>query len=758
VAPALPARLVSRPHLIDQLELAADGPVTVVSAAAGWGKTTLLSSWVRETDATTAWVTVEHGDDSADFWAHLHEALSTVSGVGTRQATGPDPRLMPRRSYLCRLADVLAHRGAPVVVVLDSLDLIDDRTVPEELDFVVRHAQSGLRLVVAARTAPPPALHRWRLSGDLIEINSADLAFTRDEATQLLADHDIELPAADVDTILERTGGWATGLTLLAQAVRGHADPARWADQFSGDEATVAEYLDLEVLAGQPPHIRQVLLSTSVARRLNGSLVNALTDRTDGDRLLSHFVQCNLFTMAVADEPGWYRYHPMFADLLRSHLRRHMPGQHAEMHRRAAAWPAEHGLAPEALRHALVGGDRRYAATAVADQWPSLVLCRAGDETEDIEPLAEDAFRDAPNLALAYAADRLDAADPADTDRYLHLVGDSAGGEPSGNPARLTVLLTALRLARAHLFGEPARVTPLARQLLALLSDGESDQHLRARAAALTCLGSARLASGELAAAERTLADGVRAAERARLTCVQLTCAARLSVAQAALGALRRAEAGARVVLHMPPCRGGCGAFSRACAYLALAMVHYERDHLLDAERYLDAAQACSRRRADPFVVAAIATVRIALLRAQNHAVAAAIAQHRQIEALFYEVEAAPADRRETSFATLIDLIAEHEAAEDESVHRPVRDHLPGGLELIRDLHEEERTLRQILLRLINTGTRADTFEDDLVNLRDAFLAHAGHEERSEFVELRHRMPSEVLQQAAEPLRVPVAS
>ncbi|MEA2207289.1 MAG: LuxR family transcriptional regulator, maltose regulon positive regulatory protein, partial [Blastocatellia bacterium] len=277
-----------------------------------------------------------------------------------------------------------------------------------------------------------------------------------------------------------------------------------------------------------------------------------------------------------------------------------------------------------ALRHALAAGDRDYVTTVLVDHWPCIVLC-LGDHGvgTEVPPPPEGALREAPDLALAYAADRLSQDDAVGADHYLRLAAAHEHHIGSERRMRFGLILTAFQLAHARLRGDPTRVMSTARRLLALGTDtdgdaDEPDQHLRARTTALASLGAAQLASGDLVSAERSLSAGLDAAELARLPCVRLSCGARLAVAQAGLGALGQAERAARAALRAPPCRGRCGELCGGYAYLALAVVHYEWDRLSDAGRYLDLAAACCRGAADPFVITGIAIVRTSVLQAQG--------------------------------------------------------------------------------------------------------------------------------------------
>jgi LuxR family transcriptional regulator, maltose regulon positive regulatory protein len=624
-APALPVEFTPRPRLATLLDDAAGGPLTVVVAPAGWGKTTLLSSWVRDIEpGPVAWMTVERGDDADRFWRYLHASLgATVLTAAENQQMPPGPGAVPRRDYLTRLANALACRTTPAVLTIDDFHHVDDPSVASDLDFLLRHAAATLRLVLASRTRPELALHRWRLTGELTAVTADELAFTVPETAQLLACHGIELPEATVGTVRDRTEGWAAGLRLMALEIRGSPDPAAGLLQAKGDQPAIAEYLWREVLADEPADVRQVLLLTSVSGRLHGGLVNALADRTDGERILAELAERNLFTVAIPGRPGWYRHHALLGEVLRSRAQRQIPEWLPKLHCRAASWHAAQGLGRTALWHALAARDCARATDVLFDQWPSIAICQSCDTAgTTVPPPAPDTVA-APEVALAYAADRLSDDDGAGADRYLRLAEAHRKRVAPDHRNRFEVILIALRLARARLCPDPAAAIPLARRLLTLgpvsaRAADEPDLDLRTRAVALASLGTAHLHCGHLGPAEAALSDGMDAADQAYLPCARLACAARLALLRAAKGDLRSAEEAARATLLAQSCPAGCDRDRRACAHLALALVQYEREQLTDAARYLDLAAGTCHPAADPFLLAEIATARTRLLQAQH--------------------------------------------------------------------------------------------------------------------------------------------
>jgi LuxR family maltose regulon positive regulatory protein len=567
-------------------------------------------------------MTIEPGDDGDILWTHLHASLSAAGVIGGYdQRPVPVPLSVSRRVYLCELATALADRPAPVGIVLDDLHHLADPDASRDLDFLLRHAEP-LRLVVAARAEPSLALHRWRLGGELTEISADDLAFTGAETADALAQHGVALPAADLDALRVHTEGWPAAIRLMARAMSGRPDPVRLVDRLTGDQPAIAEYLDREVLACQSPHERDFLLATSVSPRLHGTLADTLTGGTGGERMLGEFVRRGAFTVEIPGEPGWYRYRPLFVELLRSRLRRAAPDRFSELHGRAADWFAAHGHGGAALDLALAGRDWHRATAVLFGHWHRIAMCPDGPGTHGAAAAPpEDLVHAAPELALAYAAHLLSADDGTGADAFLRLAGAGLNRHRAdrGGPAR--TVHKVLRLARAWQDANPAAVDAIARQLLVDVGSGHADHDVRVRVIARTALGAAQLAAGDRETAERNLVAGAHAAERAFLPCARHACSARLAVLWAGRGELGHAERVAQEALRAPTCTRRCGADRRAAAYLALATVNFERDRFAEADRYLDLATNQPQR--DPFVAAGGATARIAVHHARADVAAA---------------------------------------------------------------------------------------------------------------------------------------
>ena len=434
---------MARPGLFDRL----GGParVTVVSAPAGSGKTVLLRSWIAGAGLAgrAAWVAAGRAErDPQRFWLSVAGALrQTGPGAGLVRAVTGAPDLDGWALAEGLLSD-LAPLEERVWLVIDDVHELGPDTL-RQLELVVMRAPAGLRLVLAARHDVRLGLHRLRLEGGLAELRAGDLRFTLAEAGELFAAAGVELDEPTLAVLHERTEGWAAGLRLAALALAGGADPERFAAEFSGSERTVAEYLLAEVLESQSERVRRLLLRTSILERVSGELAGLLTGDEGGERVLQDLEAAGAFVVSLDAARSWFRYHQMFAGLLRLELRRAEPGEVTGLHAAAAGWLAARGFAVEAVRQAQEAGDWELAARLLAGHWPGLHL--DGQAAAVHELLAGFpaglAAADA-GLAVVAAADELAQGSLEAAERYLavaerqpasgRLAGETTGGCCSG--------------------------------------------------------------------------------------------------------------------------------------------------------------------------------------------------------------------------------------------------------------------------------------------------------------------------------------
>src|SRR5437588_1377951 len=385
--PSVGADLVPRPRLTNQLQPGIQRPLTLIAAPAGFGKTTLLSTWLEYAPLRSAWISLEHDDDDLTrFWSYVFTALervhpgSGVSALALLQASTLSP-LPPIETVLTAWINALAALPHEVALVLDDYHLITEQSIHRSLTFLLDHLPRQLHLVMATRADPPLPLARLRTRGHLTEIRAADLRFTTEETAAFLTRGlGLELSAQDIATLEARTEGWIAGLQLAALSMQGRQDIPGFLEAFSGSHRYIIDYLVEEVLALQPEPVQTFLLQTAILERLQGSLCEAVMGvmrepggEASGQAMLEQLEQANLFLVPLDDERQWYRYHQLFAEALRHHLQRKHPALVPELHKRASAWYEQQGLTRDAVHHALAATDFVQAAHLIEQAFNSLL-------------------------------------------------------------------------------------------------------------------------------------------------------------------------------------------------------------------------------------------------------------------------------------------------------------------------------------------------------------------------------------------------
>jgi LuxR family transcriptional regulator, maltose regulon positive regulatory protein len=373
--PSFRPELLERQALVDALVTGGSRKVTVVDAPAGYGKTTLLAEWCASPseDRQFAWLSLDEGDrDPVRFWVGVIDALRTVA---PEFGSAPLAALEDRRAdlegvVLPLVVNELAQLPVRIVLVLDDYHMIREAEVHHSLDYLLDHLPGNFHVAIATRVDPPLSLPRRRAAGELSEIRAAELRLSDEEARELLRrSADVELSADDIARLQTRTEGWPAGVYLAALSLRGRDDPREFITSFAGDDRHVVDYLSTEVLAGQPEELRRFLLRTSILQRLCEPLCNAVAETDDAGALLEHIESRNLFVVQLDTTRTWYRYHRLFADLLRQELEIEEPHIVEELHRRACRWFVASGSVADALHHATAGGDFDTARELVVQHW-----------------------------------------------------------------------------------------------------------------------------------------------------------------------------------------------------------------------------------------------------------------------------------------------------------------------------------------------------------------------------------------------------
>src|SRR3712207_6032349 len=371
-APRRRPNLVARPRLREVLAWTGERALTLVSAPAGFGKTTLLGGWAEGWSArgrAVAWVSLDESDnDFARFLAYLVSAVRSAEphfGEGIL-ASLRSPGLPPAEALATALVNELAELPQEIVLILDDYHEIDARPIHALVSFMLEHLPENAHIVVSGRADPPLPLPRLRARGQMAELRAADLRFTLEEAAAFLIDAmGLELSADDVAALEGITEGWVAALQLAALTMQDRGDVSGFVEAFSGSNHHVLDFLSEEVLEQQPEDVRKFLLDTAVLERMSASLCDALTGRDDGQLMLEKLERENLFVVPLDDERRWYRYHRLFADFLRGRLAREGPERLAPLHLRASEWCEENGLVAEAVRHALTAEDHERAADLI---------------------------------------------------------------------------------------------------------------------------------------------------------------------------------------------------------------------------------------------------------------------------------------------------------------------------------------------------------------------------------------------------------
>ncbi|HET7245972.1 MAG TPA: LuxR C-terminal-related transcriptional regulator [Streptosporangiaceae bacterium] len=577
--PDVPGWAIQRPRITKMI---AEGtrwcPVTVLTGPVGAGKTMALALWTAAEPGPVAWVCLdEYNSRPGAFWSYVVAALQR-SGVAVSGVLPGASRGRPAENlFLLRLASALAAQDPPVTLVLDDLHLIIEPKILNGLDFLVRSVGSSLRLVASARADPLLPVHRYRLTGKLADIQGSDLAFSAEEAGLLLAQHGCTLSSDSLECLMQQTEGWAAGLRLAAISMAAHPDPDLFVREQLAEDSALTTYLAEEILSTQPPEVRELLLSTSILEHVNADVASELAASRQAGRILADLAHASAFVQPIGH--GWYRYHTLFAEMLRLTLRLERPDRIAALHRQAARWYERNGQLTEAVRHATEAGDWQLAASMVVD---GLAI------GEIIEPAESHSLADEfagmppgerwpePQPYLVCAAVDLSAGRPELAVAALDAAERILDRLPSDQEAAARLAASTIRLAAARRGGDLAAAAgaiACAEALIGTISGGRLAQHAGIRAQVLSARGAVELWSGRPDEAVRILGSGLAAAtapggERSRAACLGY-----LALAAALRGRLRRAV---RLADQATACTSD-GQHPSPVALVALAWVDLER-------------------------------------------------------------------------------------------------------------------------------------------------------------------------------------
>ena len=606
--------VMPRRRLMDVLDRGTSPRLTLISAPAGFGKTTVLAQWLEQKTQggrrapSVACVSLDAGDNEPrTYWSYVVTALRTVAPqVGAEELAllqAADPP--PMQQLLITLLNDLAALPTEVLLVLDDYHVIESHEVHAAMAFLLDHAPPRLHLIIASRADPAVPLARLRARGELVEVRLTDLRFTQEEAAFYLNDTmGLTLTAAEVLKLGERTEGWIAALQLAALSIEKREDVAGFVENFAGNDRYIVDYLVEEVLHRQPDHIEDFLLQTSILDRLNGALCDEVTGQGGGKATLEALDRENMFLVALDDHRRWYRYHHLFADVLQARLRDENPELVKELHRRASGWYEQHGEREAAIDQSLLAADFVRAAVLIEHEVPATRKQRRESALLGwLERLPDEVVRGHPVLSVAYAGTLLATGAVegveqrlVDAERWL-ATAKAAGSASDAGTAEMVVvdeakfrrlpgLVAIHRSGQALVLGDPPAAVDHARRALALLEDRDPS----GIAAASALLGLASWGRGDLDAADQAYTTCSALFRGAGHLSDVLACAITLGDIRVTQGRLREAmRIYEQALSHdvqgqakRPALRG------TADMHVGMSEVHRERDEL-------DAARQCLR-------------------------------------------------------------------------------------------------------------------------------------------------------------------
>ncbi len=639
--PKLRSNVVIRPRLIERLNEGLRRKLTLVSAPAGFGKTTLISEWLAENPLPAAWLSLDEGDnDPVRFLMYLVAALQTKAdtiGEGVLRAL-QSPQPPPPDSILTTLLNDLTTIPDDFILVLDDYHVIDAQTVDHALTYLIEHMPPQMHLVVATREDPPISLARLRATGQLTEVRATDLRFTPDEATAFLNQvMGLTLSTQDIVTLEKRTEGWIAGLQLAAISLQGREDATSFIKSFTGSHHFVLDYLLEEVLEQQPENVQKFLLHTSILDRFCASLCDAvvLDPTVIGQETLEYLEHANLFIVPLDNKRRWYRYHHLFADLLRQRLQQSMASSTGdaeshmnELHVRASAWYEEHGLAIEAFQHAVAANDIERAELLVEGKGIPLHLLGAVTAILDwLESLPTTVLNARPSLWVRYASLLLVSGKTTGVEEKLKAAEVALQGTEPDDKNR--ILIGQIAQARATLALTRYQAEPMLAQSRRAL-EYLPPKNMSSRATAYWTMGFAYWTLGDRVAARSAYTEAISLSQASRDIFTAILATIGLGNVQEADIQLYLAAETYQRVLQL----AGDQPLAIICeAHLGLARVLYEWNNREEAEQHGQQSLQLARqyeRVIDRFVVSEVFLARLKLAQDDIAGAAALLGQAAQ--------------------------------------------------------------------------------------------------------------------------------
>ena len=614
--PALRSSLITRTHLIDQLNaglgIGTEGftaRLTLVCAPAGFGKTTLVTAWLdqfasrdaQSSSGLIAWLSLDYNDnDPIRFLAYLTAALQTaVPQLGeTAEHYLQSPQPPTAETILTLLINDITRHNQPLILVLDDYHVVAATAVHQAVVFLLEHLPPQLHLLITTRSDPALPLSRLRARDQIVEIRANDLRFAFDEIhlffNQVMG---LTLSHKEMAALEQRTEGWIAGLQLAALSLKGRTDQAERIAAFTGSHRFIIDYLTEEVLSHQPDSVRNFLLSTSILERVCGSLGSALTQTTRGQETLEYLEQSNLFLIPLDDERCWYRYHHLFAEVLRQRLQQEQPARLPELHRRASEWFEASSFIAEAVQHALAASDIIRAASLIErERWTLQGRGEINALHKLLNELPAETVRARPRLCLVYAwifslLEQVEAIEP-----YLQNAEKAlASARPPEPPKESNAIRGEIATLRAEIAlsqSEIPRAIEWCQEALKLLP---VDNPLL-RGVATLFLGHAQRRGGQMVEAERVYVEASSLGLQTDNLLLALHALSNLSIVQMALGRLEDAAETSQRILQITTARQRQNWPVTGLAYQGLGKLYYEWNNLDTAANYLRLGIECGQR------------------------------------------------------------------------------------------------------------------------------------------------------------------
>lgn len=705
---------VARPRLLARLDAGLACPLTLISAPAGFGKTTLLGRWIAARRAEPAapafaWLSLdERDDDPARFLTYCIAALQTVAPEtgATALALLQSPQRPSLETLLVPLLNDLAQAASPLPLVLDDYHAVEAQGIHDTLAFLLDRLPPHVHLIVAGRADPPLPLARLRARAQLVELRAADLRFTPQETADFLNGvMGLALSPAAIDNLAARTEGWIAGMQLAAVSLQGREDREEFVRVFSGSHRHVLDYLLEEVLKRQPENVQSFLLQTSILDRLTAPLCDAVLDAPAGSQAaLEQLERANLFMVPLDDERRWYRYHRLFADLLRQYLEKTQPEKLPELHRRAGGWLERHEWLPEAIEHAFAAGDAAHAADLVERAAEGTFMrSEVGTLLRWLNALPDEHIRSRPILCIYHAWALMLMGQPRAA--VLARLDDAEAGASAGAiPAEAAVC----RALLATLLGDTSRSLTLSREALARLPEENGYW----RGIVMSNLGMAHVLVGDIDAAIQAFDESVRLGRIVGNTLFAVGALGNLGGLCLLRGRLRQAESIYGQALDLATDAHGRRLPVATRALFGLAELARERNDLDTAARYLAECLELSEQYGE--IGTLVTCVSLARVRQEQGDAAGAQAMIERARQLAQRSEATSLDDQLVAVAQARLSIRQGDLAAAEEW---ARERKRSGMPAAYDLQEAERTL---LARLHLAQGRAREALETLAPLREA--------------------------------------